>query len=324
MTPSTDNIAPPKDTGGGNKRIEALVDGINKTSSRIQAAVAQGPTPGIAPPPPAAPPEPPPPPPSAEPADAIVDPPKDALPGPDAAIESLDAQLAELTAELLDSRSATPGQAPESQPAQDLSAFEPAPAPQSKTAPTPTTLPSTPPSHAPAQPAPAAHPSPASPAAIAPAPATTPVQAPSSPPAKPTPNRAEPAKAAAPSRLLMAVASLSKPLAKRPAIVRNAAGLLAINSLLLGAAVWAFVALRHPPPKTVEQDYDFSSAKLPAPAPEKHEEAAPAGKEGAEHSEGHEGAEAKPKSTKKPPAKTPPKSDKKGAKKAPPKTEGHE
>jgi hypothetical protein len=108
---------------------------------------------------------------------------------------------------------------------------------------------------------------------------------------------------------------LSKPLAKKPAIVRNAAGLLAINSLLLGAGVWAFVALRHPPAKTVEQEYDFSSAKLPAP---------PAGKEGAEHSEAHEGAEAKPKSTKKPPAKTPPKTDKKAAKKAPPKTEEHE
>jgi hypothetical protein len=125
--------------------------------------------------------------------------------------------------------------------------------------------------------------------------------APVTPAPKPAPNR----EVKPPSELLLRVARFSKPIAGKPPAVRVAAGLLAINTLLLAGGVWAYLILRPPPTDSVE-GYDFAASSLPMPPVEKE----PAPKAHAS-SEGHVEA------TKTTKSKTPAKTEKKGADKKP-------
>jgi hypothetical protein len=257
----------------------------------------------------------------------IIDPPKSAAADPASAIESLDEQLAQLTAELLKPNAATPvASPPAAATPMAPAALEPPPpipqaapvaeAPPTPPAPIPTATVTSPPPSTPATAATAA--TPASPAPVAtPAPMPTPTPA-----AEIIPGQQPGAGA-----LLLALATLSKPLAAKPAGVRIAIGVVAVHTLLITAALWAYIFFRPAPAPPGGAAFDFAKASLPEPpaepAPEaakpetKHEEAKPESGEG----EGHEGAKAPEKKHKSPP-KPPSRSAKKAEKK--PAAEEHE
>jgi hypothetical protein len=251
MTPTPANSAPlPAADAAGAKHtapaggIDTLLEGIEQTRERVQASLPGNPAPALGVQ-------------AVEP--AATTPEADAL----HAIESLDARLAELTAELL-------GGSPDS--------AEPAPAAAAALEPPPLTshavthpppdrpgleplsfsLPAMPVTHIREAPAPLAPP-------VATPPSPAPVAAPAPPmpapqPVPPPPTTKAPTK---PSLLLRAATAVSSPLAERPAAVRSAIGWLAIYTLALAAGLWAYIALRSPPPPPAS--FNLESSSLPQP-----------------------------------------------------------
>ncbi|CAG0952732.1 hypothetical protein PHYC_00289 [Phycisphaerales bacterium] len=142
------------------------------------------------------------------------------------------------------------------------------------------------PDHAPSAPAPPVAPLPDFPIAAAPAPrpaaAAPPVAATRTPPA-PAPAPGTPPQAVEPEvpprprgeALLAALAVASKPLADKPKVIRDSLGWIALNSLFLGACLWAYVLFfRHPPHAAEAWEFDFSQGALPTPP--SHDEEPPA------------------------------------------------
>jgi hypothetical protein len=292
--PSTDIAAPVKDTGGPGPRVDSAPIGAEKPL-RVQNASALS-APG-APPPAVATSQ------GAAPAVSIVDPPAAAPKAADAtsAIESLDAQLAELTAELLNKGT---GVAPQPQAAVPATIAAPPKPVEAPVAPKETAAPVV----APAPAAPAAH------AAIAPTPTPSPAPAPA--PATPAPKPVQNREVKPPSALLTRMAWLSKPVAGKPRAVRVAVGVLGINTLILAGGVWAYLMMRTPPTASVE-GYDFAASSLPM-APVKKEEPPPS--TGHKASSGAHEPATKPST--KPGAKTTAKTDKKAPDKKAPEKKG--
>jgi hypothetical protein len=283
--PGTENPAPAKDTHDLGPRIDAVMSDGAETATR--AAVPVGPVP------------------TGRTSESIVSPPKavGSSPDPAAAIESLDAQLAELTAELLDPKSAA--------------ATAPAP-------PAPVNLPV---AEAVATAIPPAKPGPE--VSIPAAPVAQPQEAPppvAATPAQTAPPAATPAPAATtsteraePGALLSLLGRISAPLAAKSRTFRNAAGVLAINSLLLGAGVWGYVVFRPVPKPAGATGFDFASASLPVPPPAKDDatpQAAPKSQDEGHSSGGHDASSHDGAAKSKPNAKSS-KAPSKGDKKAP-------
>jgi hypothetical protein len=275
MTPAGENSGP-KDTTNLQADIDSLLKDVEQTTGRIQQHVASMP---------ALPDEP-------GPADlaAQVDNLLSHEPPPDpvAAIESLDAQLAELTAQLLDNRP-EPQASPQTAP---LAAS--LPAQTANPAPTPPEHPPEPPRAQAAAPVPAAppQPGPARGTEHAPAPPptpaapTTPTPAPvmhaqPEPPTEPpgsleTISAAESAALAAPlpaaptpdapgGPLFNVLAAISRPLAGKPASFRLMLGALGLGNIALALVAWGFVLLREPPKPVESPDFDLGADVLPRP-----------------------------------------------------------
>ncbi len=279
MTPATPANTDLKDTPGLEGDIDSLLTKMEQSTNRLSRDVASSTaTPGPAHPPPGTP------------------------PAPADAIENLDAQLAELTAQLLDNKTAQRPHADE------------APAPP-------------PPAEEPAQVAKAEPPPAPAPPVVA-----TPIAAPIAPIAPPA--AAVPAVAAGvnaseaeslakplvlpkrPGVALRLCVAASSPLAARSPAVRATVGLLAINTLLIAGAVWVFLMLRPAPQQEESKAFDLGSATLPRPKIEKEASKPAHAEEG--KGDAHGKTDSHGKAEAKPPAK------KTAAKKKPaPADEGH-
>lgn len=92
--------------------------------------------------------------------------------------------------------------------------------------------------------------------------------------------------------LLRAVGIASLPLMTRPPVVRKAVGWIALNSIVLGGALWAWALFLRPVPEQVNaKAFDFGQGRVPAvPVKEKVAEHG----EGAKKDDGHGAAAKKP------------------------------
>jgi hypothetical protein len=270
MTPAGDNPGP-KDTTDLQANIDSLLRDVAQTTGRIEQHVASMPALDG--------------PPGAEDLASQVDTLLGKTPAHDpvAAIESLDAQLAELTAQLLDSRpdaearDAAPPPPPTPVPIGSASATITLSATSEHTQPEPP-LPQPPgtdtaPTNQPGLLETSTKPAPVAPAA-SPMPAATPPPAPAPPPV----DRVSAAESAALSEPLPAedptptngpvfnfLAAISRPIAAKPASFRMMLGILGAGNLALALAAWGLVLLREPPKPAESPAFNFGADVLPRP-----------------------------------------------------------